>query len=449
MKLRDKDLLAIGPLIMILTILAVGLVVFYQAHTLPQQMRDKIKEDYLEAKKVDLRGHIKMAKRAIMHLYGPGSVLTNDEAKEEAKKILTNLRYSEEDGYFFGYTLEGTTVFHPVKKDWVGKNKWDYQDENGKFVIRDLIMAAREGNGFDEYIFKKPSIIEDEGRPKLAYVVVLPELNFVLGTGVYRDDIDSFLNGVDAAVSGYIRTSMIWIALIAFLGLVGLSFAQRRIGEIVALSDITTKLHNNVKQESAFIIREIGNKLEKSNELSDVSSDLYLLKKVEASAQRSLKWIRAFIAGGDPNDIALVDRLNEVIECFKEREEKIAVCFSPSNELDIQLNNLLETKKSVLTEITTEALNNIGKHAKATLVGIQLQANACNIILSIQNNGAGFDPGNVQRGMGLNTMEKNIKKVGGKFHIASSPSEEGTTITVTVPLNHNIWGYLLCLMKRQ
>ncbi len=38
MKLRDKDLLVIGPLIMILTILAVGLVVFYQAHTLPQQM---------------------------------------------------------------------------------------------------------------------------------------------------------------------------------------------------------------------------------------------------------------------------------------------------------------------------------------------------------------------------------------------------------------------------
>ena len=67
MKLRDKDLLAIGPLIMILTILAVGLVVFYQAHTLPQQMRDKIKEDYLEAKKDDLRGHIKMAKKAIMH----------------------------------------------------------------------------------------------------------------------------------------------------------------------------------------------------------------------------------------------------------------------------------------------------------------------------------------------------------------------------------------------
>ncbi|MDO8995181.1 MAG: cache domain-containing protein, partial [Sediminibacterium sp.] len=167
MKLRDKDLLAIGPLIMILTILAVGFVVFYQAHTLPQQMRDKIKEDYLEAKKDDLRGHIKMAKKAIMHLYGLGSVLTNDEAKEEAKKILTNLRYREEDGYFFGYTLDGTTVFHPIKKDWVGENKWDYQDKNGKFVIRDLIMAAREGNGFDEYIFKKPSIIEDEGRPKL------------------------------------------------------------------------------------------------------------------------------------------------------------------------------------------------------------------------------------------------------------------------------------------
>ena len=121
----------------------------------------------------------------------------------------------------------------------------------------------------------------------------------ILGTGVYLDDVDSFLNGIDTGVSSYIRVSMIWIALIACLGLLVLSFAQRRIGEIVALNDIATKLHDNVKQESAFIIREIGNKLEKSNESSDISNDLYLLKKVEASAQRSLKWIRAFIAGKD------------------------------------------------------------------------------------------------------------------------------------------------------
>ena len=99
MKLRDKDLLAIGPLIMILAILAIGFVVFYQAYTLPQQMREKIREDYLEAKKDDLRGYIKMATRSIMHLYGPGSVFTADEAKQKAKEILTNLRYGEEHGW--------------------------------------------------------------------------------------------------------------------------------------------------------------------------------------------------------------------------------------------------------------------------------------------------------------------------------------------------------------
>ena len=176
MKLRDKDLLAIGPLIMILAILAIGFVVFYQAYTLPQQMREKIREDYLEAKKDDLRGYIKMATRSIMHLYGPGSVFTADEAKQKAKEILTNLRYGEEDGYFFGYEFDGNTILHPVKKDWVGqKQKWGHQDKNGKYVIQDLIKAAREGDGFDEYIFKKPSIINDEGRPKLAHVVVLPD----------------------------------------------------------------------------------------------------------------------------------------------------------------------------------------------------------------------------------------------------------------------------------
>ena len=435
MKLRDKDLLAIGPLIMILTILAVGLVVFYQAHTLPQQMRDKIKEDYLEAKKVDLRGYIKMAKRAIMHLYGPGSVLTNDEAKEEAKKILTNLRYSEEDGYFFGYSLEGTTVFHPVKKDWVGKNKWDYQDENGKFVIRDLIKAAREGNGFVEYIFKKPSVIEDEGRPKLAYVVMLPELNFVLGTGVYRDDIDSFLNGVDVAVSGYIRTSMIWIALITCLGLLVLSFVQRRIGRIIEQKEIGDDLHDKALQEMIFIIKEI--------EIKNPSTNLELLAKIESSAQKALGWTRDIIDGKDPSNLSLIEGLNKVIE-----EKGLFVHFSTPEENEFRLNNLSKIKKTALTKTAREALNNILKHAQiASQVDMKLEVNACNIILSIQDDGAGFNPDKIKRRSGLNIMKQRIKAVGGKFHITSSPV--GTIITAIVPLNHNIWNYLLCLINRQ
>ena len=449
MKLRSRDLWVIGPAVLILTVCAVGWVIYLQASKLPQQLRAEIRFDYLESKKNELKGYIKLAENAIKHLREPGLAISVDEAKTEAKRILSNLKYSEEDGYFFVYDFSGKNIVHPVKKDWVDQDKWNYQDKKGKHVIRDLITTARERDGFDEYIFHKPSAVDDvDGRSKLAFVVELPDWEWVLGTGIYLEDIDNFLDGTDTEVLNYIHVSMIWIAGIALIGIAGLSFSQRNIGKTLERMRIGADLHDQVKQDLVYVIRELNNKLEQPGEF-ELSKPKEFLETIRDPAQHALDWIRIIIDGKDPNNLALIDGLKEIKKNF-EMKERILVNLVSEQRAEACAESLSNQKRMAMLKVANEALNNISKHAAATRVNLQLQVDACNIVLSIHDNGIGFDVGHVKSikmGLGLSGMEDRIRAIGGRLTIDSS--DQGTIIKAIVPQNHNLWSDILCLLKHQ
>jgi len=92
-------------------------------------------------------------------------------------------------------------------------------------------------------------------------------------------------------------------------------------------------------------------------------------------------------------------------------------------------------KELVLFRIVQEALNNIVKHAAATIIDIQLHYEVENLTLVITDNGKGFvqqqgrDPGT-----GLTNMSKRANTLNGKCEIISSPGT-GTRIKVEIPLN--------------
>ena len=86
--------------------------------------------------------------------------------------------------------------------------------------------------------------------------------------------------------------------------------------------------------------------------------------------------------------------------------------------------------------IAQEALNNISKHAGATIVDIALAANEQSLVMSITDNGCGFDSGSIicPTCVGLVGIKERAVSVGGKADITSSPGQ-GTTIKVEAPLN--------------
>ena len=87
--------------------------------------------------------------------------------------------------------------------------------------------------------------------------------------------------------------------------------------------------------------------------------------------------------------------------------------------------------RMTLYRIAQEALNNIIKHAQATEAGLNLHCEPDGVVLSIRDDGCGFDPDAVTFGhMGLSIMRERAQAIGAAFNVESQP-DQGTIITVT------------------
>ncbi|MDX5595275.1 methyl-accepting chemotaxis protein [Pseudovibrio sp. SPO723] len=113
--------------------------------------------------------------------------LTRDEAQSLAKEAIGDIRF-DNGNYIFGYESSGTVIILPNKK-LVGKNLMNMQDPNGVYLIRELISAAQNGGGQVSYMWPKAG--SDVPINKESWAVGFEPWGWMLGTGVYTDDIDA------------------------------------------------------------------------------------------------------------------------------------------------------------------------------------------------------------------------------------------------------------------
>jgi len=93
----------------------------------------------------------------------------------------------------------------------------------------------------------------------------------------------------------------------------------------------------------------------------------------------------------------------------------------------------LDTQKElVVFRIVQEALNNIIKHANASIIKIELHYSTSILSLKISDNGSGFDQ-NSRNGSGLINMKKRTEMLAGQIDI-NSELNAGTTISINIPL---------------
>jgi len=91
--------------------------------------------------------------------------------------------YDDESGYFYVYNYDCVNIAHAVDKTLPGKNLYDYQDMRGKYVIRELAAAARDGGGFVTYYWPHPDTKAE--MKKVGYVEPIPGTDYFIGTGYY------------------------------------------------------------------------------------------------------------------------------------------------------------------------------------------------------------------------------------------------------------------------
>ena len=84
--------------------------------------------------------------------------------------------------------------------------------------------------------------------------------------------------------------------------------------------------------------------------------------------------------------------------------------------------------------IVEEALGNVMRHGQATTAHITLGLDGhSSLVITVGDNGCGFDVDRVRPGLGLASIESRVRQAGGHWHITSVPTK-GTKVSVCLPL---------------
>jgi len=92
--------------------------------------------------------------------------------------------FHDRDLYPFIYDLSGRCVAHGARPALIGKNLLDLKDQDGKYLIREMVSIARgPGSGWVNY--KWPNPISNKIEDKASYVEKMGD--YFVGVGVYRE----------------------------------------------------------------------------------------------------------------------------------------------------------------------------------------------------------------------------------------------------------------------
>lgn len=134
----------------------------------------------------------------------------NDQQKQQlAKESVRHLRYSD-DQYFFIIDENYHIVLHPIKPSLEGLDQSGMRDSQGKTLFVDMVNTAKaNGQGFSHYWWPRPG--QQQAVEKLSAVLLVPDWQWTVATGIYIDDIKA---EVSVKRNGYLLALLLWAGLL-------------------------------------------------------------------------------------------------------------------------------------------------------------------------------------------------------------------------------------------
>ncbi|MCF5470008.1 methyl-accepting chemotaxis protein [Pseudomonas syringae] len=113
--------------------------------------------------------------------------MTREAAQQQALKEIKSLRYSQSD-YFWINDLQPVMIMHPTNPKLEGQNLSTIRDPDGFAVFNEMVTLVKsKGAGMVNYRWPKPGASEPV--KKTSYVQLFQPWGWILGSGVYVDDV--------------------------------------------------------------------------------------------------------------------------------------------------------------------------------------------------------------------------------------------------------------------
>jgi methyl-accepting chemotaxis protein len=143
----------------------------------------------MEDRKAKLQDIVTVAREALENNYEASRAagLSDAETRERGSALLRGLRFGKDD-YVYANTFEGISISNPNPKVQ-GRNMIEVADSDGIFFVRRQLELAANGGGF--LVFRFPRAAGGEPVQKLAYAVQFKPFGWIVGAGIYLDDVNA------------------------------------------------------------------------------------------------------------------------------------------------------------------------------------------------------------------------------------------------------------------
>ncbi len=134
--------------------------------------------------------------------------VAENRLKQDAAAVISVLRFGPENkDYFWINDMTPAMIMHPYKPALNGKDLSDVKDPNGKKLFVEFAKVCKEkGEGFVDYYW--PKYGDDKPQPKLSFVKLFKEWNWIVGTGIYIDDIEAAVAAKTEAIETRVSSVM-------------------------------------------------------------------------------------------------------------------------------------------------------------------------------------------------------------------------------------------------
>ncbi len=255
--------------------------------------------------------------------------VSKEAALESYANTFGTLNYGE-GGYFFILDSHGVFVHHP-QKEFIGRDMSDWADAKGNFVTK-LLNGAAKRDGWTSYWW--PKVSGGEAFEKISFAKQISGTDWVVGTGLYIDDIEEKVSTMRAESESSLKSELLSQLLFSLAILFGLSFLSSM------LINKTTNPLDNVRAKIA--------------ELSKGQGDL----TIRLNDQEGGDEIRALSASFN----TFMDYLNNVIRSISEASGGVASISGELSVLSEKLNHQLnahhaqtETVSASITQMSASS----------------------------------------------------------------------------------------------
>ena len=198
---------------------------------------------------------------------------SKNQAQSIAMDTIKSVKYGK-NGYFWINDTDGIMLMHPYTPQYVGKSVLELTDINGKHMFVDFIKTAKAGGGFVDYYWPKPGY--KEGSRKMSYVALFKEWNWVLGTGIYLDDIEKEIESISY------RAVFVIAVIFIVLSLISIFMSKHFLNQlcILAMCDSLTSLltRRGLSKEAKILVSNHDREIRKY--LAIIFLDIDFFKKV-------------------------------------------------------------------------------------------------------------------------------------------------------------------------